>query len=290
MRLKADLTLLLVAVIWGSGFIAQRMASAAHISIFWINGLRALIAVLFLLPFIRFKLSIPRSTRWLTVVAGLVLFSGGTFQQLGLVYTTASNAGFITGTYVVLIPILLALFWRKQTAWLTWLAAVLATAGLALLSLTGSMRLNIGDLLELGGACLWALHVILVGRAVQQVDFLHFAVGQYLVVGILNIGLAFGTATTQLPALPQVGWMVLYLGIVSTGIGFTLQGMAQKYSPPADAAIILSMESVFAVLFGMLLLHERLTWLQGLGCILILVAIFFSQWKVLQANDDKKTA
>ena len=84
--------------------------------------------------------------------------------------------------------------------------------------------------------------------------------------------------------------MVFYLGLVSTGIGFTLQGMAQKFSPPADAAIILSMESVFAVLFGMLLLHEHLTWLQGLGCVLILVAIVLSQWKVLQTNGNKKTA
>ena len=107
MRLKADLTLLLVAVIWGSGFIAQRLASATHISVFWINGLRAFIGILFLLPFIRFRLSIPKDARWLTLAAGLALFGGGALQQLGLVTTTASNAGFITGTYVVLIPVLL---------------------------------------------------------------------------------------------------------------------------------------------------------------------------------------
>jgi drug/metabolite transporter (DMT)-like permease len=290
LRLKADLTLLLVAVVWGSGFIAQRLASASGISVFWINGLRTFLGVLVLLPFIRFRLALPRNALWPTLAAGLALFGGGTLQQVGLITTTASNAGFITGTYVVLIPILLLLFWRKHTAWFTWLATALATAGLALLSLAGSLRLNPGDLFELGGACLWALHVILVGRVVQRANFLHFAIGQYLVVGVLNLVLALATASSQVPSLPRVGWPVLYLGIVSTGIGFTLQGMAQRHSPPADAAIILSMESVFAALFGFLLLGERLTWLQWLGCLLILTAILLSQWKVLRSGSDERTA
>jgi len=170
-RIKSDLILLLVAVVWGSGFVAQRVASA-QTSAFWINGLRMALAILVLLPFTRFQVRFTRRQLPLILMAGCALFLGGTLQQIGLITTTASNAGFITGLYVVLIPIVLTVFWKKKAPILTWVAALLATVGLGMLSLGGKLTLNKGDILVFLGTIAWAFHVILVGKAVQQMDFI----------------------------------------------------------------------------------------------------------------------
>jgi len=286
MRLKSDLTLLLVAIVWGSGFVAQRLASS-QTSVFWINGSRSLLGVLVLLPFIGFRLQLTRDQRPLILLAGCALFSGGTLQQIGLITTTASNAGFITGLYVVLVPILLTIFWKRKADPLTWIAAVVAAIGLGLLSTGGSFKLNPGDVFVLLGALAWAVHVILVGIAMKKVDFIPFAIGQYLVVTLLNLLLGSVFTLKAFPTTLPTWLAIAWLGIFSTGIGFTLQGAGQKYSPPADAAIILSMEAVFASLFGMLFLKEKLNWVQWVGCGLILAAMLLAQWKSLQ-NDRQQ--
>lgn len=289
MRLKSDLILFLVAIVWGSGFVAQRIASS-QTSVFWINGLRSLLGVLVLLPFIKFQLKFTRQQMPYILLAGAALFAGGTLQQIGLITTTASNAGFITGLYVVLVPILLAIFWKHRADVFTWIAAAIATIGLALLSTGGKFQLNIGDIFVLLGAFAWACHVILVGMAMKKIDFVQFAIGQYLVVVILN--LAMGSIFTlksfpvTLPLWLAIGW----LGIFSTGIGFTLQGAGQRHSPPADAAILLSMESVFAAIFGLIFIHEQLNWVQWIGCGLILAAMLLAQWKSLRNQKTPQDA
>jgi drug/metabolite transporter (DMT)-like permease len=265
--------LLLVALIWGSAFAAQRVA-ADHLGPFLFNGLRFLVAVAVLLPLARFRPRVERKMLPWVALTGTVLFLASVLQQAGMQYTTAGNAGFITGLYVVLVPVVLVVILRQPVSWATWLAALLATLGALLLSTGGELKqLNPGDALELAGALAWALHVILVGWLARRVDVLSFVIGQDLVAGLLNLFFASFTDMGTLPGLAQAGWAVLYTGVFSIGIGYALQGIGQKHAPPSDAALILSLESVFAAIFGFIFLKEYLSPIQLLGCGLIFVAI-----------------
>ena len=278
-RLKADLTLLLVAVVWGSAFVAQRVAALSMgVSLF--NGLRFLLGALVLLPLALRSQGAGASTRRYLpgmALAGLLLFGGTSLQQLGLRYTTAGNAGFITGLYVVLVPLILALGWRQSPRRLVWMAAALSAAGLFLLSTGGRFSLAIGDALELAGAFLWAFHVLCIGWLVQRADVLHLAVVQYAICGLLSLGLALALESGSLAQVSGAWWTVVYTGILSIGLGYTLQGVGQKVAPPADAAILLSLEAVFAALAGWVFLDERLSAVQLIGCALMLGGMLLAQ-------------
>jgi drug/metabolite transporter (DMT)-like permease len=273
-------------MIWGSAFAVQRVAGR-WMDPFTFNGLRFLLGGLLILPFTHLVRKSPRNERdttqkqknyWLVFVplAGMLLFGAGGLQQAGLETTTAGNAGFITSLYVVIVPLLLAFIWKQRLRWSAWLAAVLAVLGSLLLSTGGMLKLSTGDALELMGAVLWALHVILVGRAMQRLEVLSFAAGQYLVAGALNLAVSLLTRQSW-AGLSEVWWTVVYIGLLSTAIGYTLQVYAQRTAPPADAAILLSMEAVFAALTGYLFLDEGLTAIQISGCGLILGAIILAQ-------------
>ncbi len=275
-RLRSDLILLLVALIWGTAFVAQRLG-AVQSGIFVFNGLRFLLSALVLLPFIRFRVKVTRQVLPLVLLTGLVLFSASAVQQAGLQFTTAGNAGFLTTLYVVLVPILLLVFWRQKISWLAWAAALLAVAGGWMLSTGGTFHVAPGDLFELAGSLLWAFHVILIGKMAQRMEPLQLAFGQSFVAGILSLigGLFFETHT-----LAQIAgsWLpLLYLGIISTAVAFTLQIVGQRHSPATDAAIIMSMEAVFAAISGYLLLGELLQTVQVIGCAMIFVAILLAQ-------------
>lgn len=282
-RLKADLGLVLVTVIWGSAFVVQRLA-AAETGVNLFNGARFLLGgvVLFPLAFFRRRAAEtePLSRKNLPgiVLAGCLLVGGSSLQQAGLVYTTAGNAGFITGLYVVLVPLFLALFWRRRPQPMTLAAAGLALVGMFLLSTGGNVQqLNRGDLLELVGAVFWALHVIAVGLLVRRLDVLQFAVGQYLVCGAISLGMGLAWEAHTLPGLAQSWWAVAYAGLVSVGLGYTIQAAAQRHAPAADAAIILSGESLFAALSGWIFLNELLQPVQLLGCAVILAGMLLAQ-------------
>jgi len=275
-RLKSDALLLFVSAVWGSGFIAQRVA-ARQMGNFTFNGARFLLAALLLLLLVRFRIDTSRTNiRW-TILAGTVLFGASTLQQVGIKTTTAGNAGFITSLYVVIIPVLLAIFGRQRMHWTTWTAALLAVAGTLLLSLGGRFKPATGDWIVLAGAFLWAVHVILVGRMARIMDNLQFTIGQFTVCGLLNAGFSLLLELPQLPSQPAPWLAVLYSAIVPIGMGFTLQVFAQRQAPPTDAAIIFSMEAVFAALFGYWLLAETLLPLQFTGCACILLAILVAQ-------------
>jgi drug/metabolite transporter (DMT)-like permease len=285
-RLKAALVLLLVSVIWGSAFVVQRMV-AGEIGVFLFNGLRFWIGAAVLLP-----LALREGSPWPwqaggrgdrrllggLALAGVLLAGGAAFQQFGLRYTTAGNAGFVTGLYVVLIPVFLTVFWRQRQGWTTWAASLLAVAGLFLLSTGGRLALALGDSLEFAGAILWALHVILIGWLVRRVSVLRLAVIQYFVCGLLSTGLGLGIEAHTLRSLPGALWALLYSGVLSVGLGYTLQAVGQKHAAPADAALLLSAEAVFAALFGWLILAEFLSTLQATGCGLILAGMLLAQW------------
>jgi len=281
-RLQADLTLLLVAAIWGSAFVAQRVA-AQQMGAYLFNGLRFILAVLVLLPLARTNASREQgisSRDWLAVaLAGVLLFLGATLQQLGLRYTTAGNAGFITGLYVVIIPIVLTAGGRQHPRRPVWAASLLAASGLFLLSTGGRFRLAPGDALELVGAFIWALHVIWIGRLVQRLPILPLAIGQNLACGLLSLGASALIENNTLLMIGSAWAPLVYTGLLSIGVGYTLQASAQRLAPPSDAAIILSLEAVFAALGGWLWLDERLTAVQLLGCALMLGGMMIAQIK-----------
>jgi len=282
-RLRADLALLSVSIIWGSAFVVQR-AVAPNTSAFLFNGARFLLAGVALLPFAwlsqQRKSTQQRSNRtdrMGIILAGLLLSAGAALQQAGLRYTTAANAGFITGLYVVLIPIIEMIFLKKTPRLWIWLAAMLATLGLFLLSTGGQLSLRVGDLLELAGALFWALHVIWIGHLVTSLGAFQIAAGQYLVCGLVSLGLGLLFEADQAVSLLSAGWAILYAGLISVGLGYTLQIFGQKVAPPADAAILLSMEAVFAALFGWIFLQEYLTGVQILGCGVMLSGMLLAQ-------------
>lgn len=275
-RLRADALLLVAALVWGLAFVPQRVA-ASHLGPFLFNGLRFLLAAAVLLPWVRAKkLGARRVLAWAAIAGGLLVLAAG-LQQAGLRFTTAGNAGFLTGLYVVLVPLVLLVGWRHRVAWSSWTAALTAGVGVFLLSVDSQFRLGRGDALELLGAVVWAVHVVAVGMAVAQIDVLSFSVGQYLVAGIVNLALGLTLEWDTLPGLGACWWAVAYTGVFSVAVGYTLQAVGQRHAPPADAAIILSMEAVFAALFGYLFLGEVLTARQLAGCALILMAILTVQ-------------
>ncbi|MHB8132906.1 MAG: DMT family transporter [Anaerolineaceae bacterium] len=275
-RLQSDLILLFTAAVWGSGFIAQRIA-APSTNVFLFNGCRFLIGALLLFPLIKFRLEIPKKQLRNVIIAGLLLFSAGALQQAGMQTTSAGNAGFITGLYVVIVPIFLYVFWKQKQHWVIWISASLAIVGMLLLSTGGVIKFVPGDLLEFLGAILWAMHVIVVGISVRQLNPLHFAVGQFLASAFFNLIFGLMFDPQSLLMIPDLWLAIVYNGVFSVAIGFTLQGVGQENAPSTDAALILSMEAVFAALFGFIFLHERFTPIQLLGCFFVMIAILFSQ-------------
>jgi drug/metabolite transporter (DMT)-like permease len=279
-RLKSDLTLLLAAAIWGSGFVAQRLG-ANSMSALYFNGSRFLLAAFLLLGLVRFRWRLGRRSWKIAGLAGTFLFAASLAQQAGMATTTIGNTAFITGLYVVIIPLFMFLFWRERTTWATLAAVGLAAGGIALLALQDSLVFNPGDWLELVGAFLWAGHVILIGKLSGQVPEGGFAlaIGQFLVCAAWNLlaGLLLepGGAPSILLAWPAV----IYSAIFPVAAGFTLQILGQRNAPPVDSAIILSMEMVFGALFGFLVLGEGFSPRQMLGAGLILAAILLCQVK-----------
>jgi drug/metabolite transporter (DMT)-like permease len=284
MRLKADLTLLLVSMIWGSAFVAQRVAGQMG-SVYLFNGARYLLAALVVLPFaVRsgraldpvYRIS-REQYKWMFLV-GFVLFGGSAVQQVGLLYTTAGNAGFITSLYVVLVPLALYFFWREKSSWMSIVAVALAGVGAFFLSTGGQFEARTGDVIELVGAMFWTLHVIMLGKYASRFEAMSFSVGQLVVCGILNLGVGL-FAEKSLPWNLPLWGAIAYTAFFSLGLCYTLQIWAQRHTPPADAALILSLESVFAVISGWLLLNERLSVVQVFGCVLIFIAVLLSQFK-----------
>src|SRR3990172_2904265 len=291
MRLKADLTLLLVSIFWGSAFVAQRIAGQLGV-VYLFNGARYLLAALVVLLFLvggQFlrgcgpSKKIQREQYGWMAIAGILLFLASAIQQAGILYTTAGNAGFITSLYVVLVPVLLALFWGEKRHWVSVVAVGLAGGGAFLLSTGGRLEIHVGDALELLGVLFWALHVIVVGKFASKFESMTFSVGQLCVCAILNLATgAFveKSITLTCPLLSAIA----YTAILALGLCFTLQIWAQKHTPPADAALILSLESVFAVLAGWLILDERLASIQIAGCLLIFGAVVMSQFQVWRSD------
>jgi drug/metabolite transporter (DMT)-like permease len=281
-------------MIWGSAFVAQRMGMS-HIGPFTFNGIRFALGAVALVPLVghSFPYGVIRrahrvdmsgaSPVAIGLFTGIVLFGAAALQQIGLVYTTAGKAGFITGLYVVIVP-LLGLIWGHRPHVAGWGAVGLATFGLYLLSITEAFTFAPGDLWELGGAFLWAVHMVLLGRFAPRADPLRLARMQYLVCSGLSLVVAVAAESVTAAALWAASGAIVYGGMLSVGIAYTLQVVAQRKAPPAHAAIILSMEGVFAAVAGWLVLGETLTPRALCGCALMLVAMLMAQLRPFGTN------
>jgi len=287
MRVKADLVLFLVAVLWGSAFAAQRAAGIIG-SVYVFNAARFLLAGILLLPF-ACRTRLGRGQLVWMLVAGGILFVASALQQSGMRSTTAGNAGFLTSLYVVLVPVALLVGWGERPAAPSLVGIVLAGLGAYLLSGGGELRFHGGDLLELAGAVFWSLHVVLLGKYAFRYDAVSFSAGQLLVASSLNWLASATWEPVVFPVPDALIAAILYTAVVSLGIGYTLQIWGQRHAPPTDAALILSAEAVFAAAGGALVLNERLGSTQLVGCGLIALAVLVSQirgWSKISAGDS----
>ena len=280
--LRADLLMLITAMIWGSGCVAQT-SGMDHIGPYLYTGLRFALGSLCLLPLLLRRSDAvkpePLMTRGLLlggIVMGLALCTGINLQQVGLLFTSVTNAGFITGLYVIVVP-LLGLVLGHKTGTGTWLGAGLAVVGMFLLSVGDNFNVASGDWLQLIGAFVWGGHVILVGVFASRHDAIRLAFLQFLTCSVISLILALIFEDIQLPSIIAAGPALLYGGVVAVGIGYTLQVVAQKDAIASHAAIILSLEAVFAAIAGALLLGESLHLKGYLGCALMLAGMLLAQ-------------
>ncbi len=282
---KSTGILLLAAIIWGFAFVAQR-AGMEHIGPFTFNAIRFALGVLVLLPIInmtQFKQPPDQSYKRKHLVmggllAGIVLFAGASFQQVGIVYTTAGNAGFITSLYVIMVPVF-GLMWGHKTNVQTWIGVLFAAAGLYLLSVTSEFTLSPGDGIVFIAAVFFAFHVIIIGWFANKTNPLKISIIQFAICALLSIVIALCKEEITWQGIRGAAIPLLYGGIFSVGIAFTLQVIGQRKAKPAHAAIVLSLESLFAAFGGWLILNEGFTAKGILGCGLMLAGIILSQIK-----------
>jgi drug/metabolite transporter (DMT)-like permease len=278
----AVVMLWITAAIWGFAFVAQR-AGMEFIGPFTFNGIRFLLGSASLLPLIfwmKYKQVNPPEKQKNIIkgglLAGVVLFVGASLQQAGMVYTEAGKAGFITGFYVILVP-LIGVFIGQHITKLLWAGAIIALAGLYFLTINGPFVLQKGDMLILLSAFFWAVHVQLINKLVDTHAALPLSAFQFAVCGILSLVSGFIFETITLESILQATWPLLYGGLMSVGIAYTMQVVAQQHVHPAYASIILSFETVFAVIGGWLLLNEVLSIRSLAGCLLMLAGIMIVQ-------------
>lgn len=289
--LRSDIMLLLTSTIWGFAFVAQ-LKGMDFIGPYLYNGIRFLIGSVSLIPLIiiiRKRVGLihqQKSSRkegfplLPGLTAGAILFTGASLQQVGLQFTTAGKAGFITGLYVVLVP-LIGIFLRKYTGRATWIGAVLAAAGLYFITITGRVQMGRGDFLILLSSLFFAVHVLVIDSFAKKYNTLILSCIQFAVCGTLSLLVALWIEPIDFSAIRSALLPILYGGLGSVGIAYTLQVVAQKNAPPSHSAIIMSLESVFAVLGGIIFLNEGMTLRGYLGCTLMLAGMFVSQWDVI---------
>ena len=288
-KVKADLSLLLAAAIWGFAFVAQRVGMN-YVGPFTYNGVRFSMGVLVLFPFLYNKLrkgeqlvfiSSPLDRRKIlmgSLLTGLFLFTGVALQQLGLQKTTAGKAGFLTELYVVFVPVV-GLFFGQRSNRYIWAGVFLSIAGLYFLSITKGFSLAPGDSLVLMCSFVFTFHVLFIGWLSPQMDSILLAIIQFSITAFLNLCVAFSIEIVSIGKVIEAWLPICYGGILSVGVAYTLQIIAQKTAHPAYVSIILGLEAVFAVIGGMLLLGETMSMRMLGGCMLMLTGTILVQIK-----------
>lgn len=295
-QVRANLLLLLTAMIWGAAFVAQSV-SMDYVGPFTFLCSRSILGGVVLLPVIavmgkgkKKKETRPGNRNILLlggICCGVMLFIGSALQQIGIQYTTAGKAGFITAMYMVLVPIC-GLFFGRKPGGKTWAAVVVALVGMYLLCLYGSgiQNLSKGDLLEMLCALGFTGHILVVDHFSPKVDGVKMSCIQFFVCGILAGIFMLILEAPSWENIYAAAVPILYAGILSSGAGYTLQIVAQKDTQPTVASLLMSLESVFSLIFGWILLKEAMSSVELLGCVLMFAAIIWVQLPEKQ----KKTA
>ncbi len=286
--LRGSLLLLLTALIWGAAFVAQRVGME-HMPPLAFNGIRMLLAGVLLLPVVmvsdrrrpekRRVSAGGRKQQWRAgILCGMLLFISSTLQQIGLVYTTAGKAGFITALYVVLVPVTAWLIFRKNPGRAIWISVALAVAGLYLLCVPREqLSLNHGDLLVLGCAVCFTGHILVVDYYSPSVDGIRLSCTQFFICGALSLGISLLTETITWEGIRLALIPILYAGGLSGAVGYTLQIIAQRDTNPTVASLMMCMESVFSVLSGALILGETMSGREAAGCGIMFAAVVLAQ-------------
>lgn len=286
-QIRGSFLLLLATVIWGSAFIAQSVGMEL-IGPFTFQAVRCALAVLFLFP-VSFLLDRTQNSEktsmqcWLDpqlwkagLICGLALFVAASLQQVGLVYTDAGKAGFITAMYIVLVPIL-GMFRKQKPSKTVVLSVLLAVAGLYLLSCLNAEGINKGDLLVMGCALAFAVQITCIDMMGLSLDGVRLNCVQALVVCVLSVPFVLLTETVDWANIFACRVPLAFAGVMSMGVAYTLQIQGQKDLEPTTASLIMSLESVFAVLGGWLVLKETMAFHELLGCVLVFTAVILSQ-------------
>lgn len=289
----SSLALLIAAAIWGFAFVAQRVGMK-YIGPFTFTGIRFALGAISLIPLMIFynnkdekvKIKNIKGNNNLLggVIIGIILFLAASFQQVGLIGTSAGKAAFITGLYIVFVPIL-GLFLRHHIKANTWIGAVIAVVGLYFLCVTNRFSISYSDMLELASAFLFAIHILLIDYFSQKINVLKLAFCQFITCSILSMIMAVFIEHITVSGIFQALIPILYGGICSVGVAYTLQILGQKNAEPSHAAIICSMETVFATIGGVFILNEQLGVKGSLGCLLMLTGMILSQLKSSKQED-----
>ncbi|MFR6449041.1 MAG: DMT family transporter [Peptoniphilus grossensis] len=284
-ELKASIMLFITSIIWGLAFVAQTQGME-HIGPFTFTAARSLVAIIFLyLTYIFFnktsksyreqKFDMKRTIRG-GVLCGLVFTFGINFQQIGLVYTTAGKASFLTALYIVFIPII-GLFYGKKINRKLQLCIVFAMIGTYLMSVKGSLSMNIGDLITIFGSIVFAIHILMLSEFSKDTNAVLVSLIQFAVCGFFSLIAALIFEGIDMTAILKSYLAILYVGILSSGVGFTIQLMALKELDPVVASMISSLESVFGAIFGWLILSQSMSEREIIGAIIIFLATLIAQ-------------
>lgn len=287
--LKNSLLLLLTAAIWGIAFVAQSVGMD-YVGAFTFNAIRSIMGSIVLIPVILFmdsrkpssalsqaeKKSQAKTLLTGGIACGLCLFAASNFQQFGIKYTTVGKAGFITACYIVIVPII-GLFLKKKCSPYIWAAVVLAMAGLYLLCIKDGFSIGKGDFLVLICAILFSVHILVIDYFSPKTDGVKMSCIQFLVCGILSGIPALLMENPQIPSILSAWQPILYAGVMSCGVAYTLQIVGQKNMNPTVASLILSLESCISVLAGWIILGQKLSAKEILGCVIMFLAIILAQ-------------
>lgn len=277
-RTKYNLLLVLTAMIWGSAFVAQK--SGGTIGGFTYNGIRTLLGGLVLIPiyFLLRKNKEMKTSIMGGIFCGLALFIASNLQQFGINNTSASKAGFITSLYAIIVPFL-SIFLHKKIRPIVWVSVVISLAGLYLLNYNAEgLSINIGDIQLVLCALAFAFQILIIDHYSDHVNGVLMSATQFIVAGLLSIVCMFLFEKPQINDILASWWPIVYAGVFSCAIAYTLQIVGQRHVPPTEASLIFCLESVFSLLAGTIFLHERMKAINYIGCLLIFIAVVLSQW------------